>query len=443
MICFSNSYAARGSYVKYTDADRAEIGKYSRENSTAATLKKFRTRYPNLNESTVRGMRSAYDRTLASLKRQHGGSFNPDVHKVKEIRKQTANYAGRPLKLGDLDAKVMEECKKVRQSGGVLNGLVLRAIATAVIRMKAPEATIDLGRGWTNSMFKRLGYSMRHATTGKLQLPEKYVTEKQYTFLRDIALPVRKYSIDRSLIINWDQTPLQYAPTGQWTMEKTGESKVAINGMADKRNITAVLSVALDGTFLPPQLIYTGLTARSQPTVQFPENFHVTQNAKHWSNEDTMIQFLENIILPYVEQRRTSLNKPDMPALLIFDCFKPHMVQSVVQKMTDNNCIFVKVPENMTDYLQPLDVGINKPVKDFFRNKFCSWYTEQVMGGLEYEELAKLFKSGVALRERHAAWIIDMFNCFQHKREMVVNAFKRVGIPQFLELEDLNDDPFI
>ena len=84
-------------------------------------------------------MRSAYDRTLASLKRQHGGIFNPDVHKVKEIRKQTANYAGRPLKLGDLDAKVMEERKKVRQSGGVLNGLVLRAIATAVIRMKAPE----------------------------------------------------------------------------------------------------------------------------------------------------------------------------------------------------------------------------------------------------------------------------------------------------------------
>ena len=160
---------------------------------------------------------------------------------------------------------------------------------------------------------------MRHASTGKVQLPEKYVAEKQYTFLRDIALPVRKYSIDRSLIINWDQTPLQYAPTGQWTMEKTGESKVAINGMAVKRNITAVLSVALEGTFLPPLLIYTGLTARSQPTVQFPENFHVTQNAKHWSNEDTMIQFLENIILPYVEQRRTSLNKPDMPALLIFD----------------------------------------------------------------------------------------------------------------------------
>ena len=114
--------------------------------------------------------------------------------------------------------------------------------------MKAPEATIDLGRGWTNSMFKRLGYSIRHATTGKLQLPGKYVAEKQYTFLRDIALPVRRYSIDRSLIINWDQTPLQYAPTGQWTMEKTGESKVAINGMAVKRNITAVLSVALDET---------------------------------------------------------------------------------------------------------------------------------------------------------------------------------------------------
>ena len=116
MICFSNSYAARGSYVKYTDADRAEIGKYSRENSTAATLKKFRTRYPNLNKSTVRGMRSAYNRTLASLKRQHGGSFNPDVHNVKEIRKQTANYVGRPLKLGDLDVKSARKCDNQEES---------------------------------------------------------------------------------------------------------------------------------------------------------------------------------------------------------------------------------------------------------------------------------------------------------------------------------------
>ena len=109
--------------------------------------------------------------------------------------------------------------------------------------------------------------------TSKLKLPEKYVTEKQNTFLRDVALPVVKYKIDRSLIINWDQTPLQYVPTGQWTMEKTGERKVAINGMADKRSITAVLSVALDGTFLPPQLIYTGITARSHSfSRKFPWN---------------------------------------------------------------------------------------------------------------------------------------------------------------------------
>ena len=56
-------------------------------------------------------------------------------------------------------------------------------------------------------------------------------------------------------------------------MEKTGERKVAINGMADKRNITAVLSVAYDGTFLPPQLIYTGITAGSHPfSKKFPWN---------------------------------------------------------------------------------------------------------------------------------------------------------------------------
>ena len=36
------------------------------------------------------------------------------------------------------------------------------------------------------------------------------------------------------------------------------------------------------------------------------------------------------------------------------------------------------IPTNCSDTLQPLDVGVNKSVKEFFCQKFHSWYAESI-----------------------------------------------------------------
>ena len=41
------------SYVKYTPEDLYRIGKYGSENGPAAAVRKFKSRFPKLNESTV------------------------------------------------------------------------------------------------------------------------------------------------------------------------------------------------------------------------------------------------------------------------------------------------------------------------------------------------------------------------------------------------------
>ena len=47
----------RGSYLKYSAGERYDIGKHSPESGTASTLKKFKSRHPELKESTAHGMR--------------------------------------------------------------------------------------------------------------------------------------------------------------------------------------------------------------------------------------------------------------------------------------------------------------------------------------------------------------------------------------------------
>ena len=70
------------------------------------------------------------------------------------------------------------------------------------------------------------------------------------------------HKIPLELIINWDQTGIQLAPTSNWTMEKCGAERVEIAALGDKRQITATLAGTLAGELLPLQVIYTGTTER-------------------------------------------------------------------------------------------------------------------------------------------------------------------------------------
>ena len=76
--------------------------------------------------------------------------------------------------------------------------------------------------------------------------------------------------IPDDLIVNWDQTGIQLAPTGDWTMHRSGAKIIPIGNSDDKCQITAVLSASMDGKYLVPQLIFEGKTTRCHPKVTFP-----------------------------------------------------------------------------------------------------------------------------------------------------------------------------
>ena len=175
--------------------------------------------------------------------------------------------------------------------------------------------------------------------------------------------------IPHELIINRDLTPLKIAPSSNWTMEKRGTKRVEISAVDDKRQITAVFGCTLAGDFLPMQLIFTGTTQKCLPKVDFTPDWDVTCTANHWSNESTMLKYIDRIIVPYVQQRRLQLKlSSGYPALVIFDVFKGQCVESIFKKLEENNILYVLVPANCTDKLQPLDLSVNKPAKDYLKS---------------------------------------------------------------------------
>ena len=53
------------------------------------------------------------------------------------------------------------------------------------------------------------------------------------------------------LIVNWDQTRVNYIPVSSWTMQSEGAKKVQIVAKHDKRQITVVIAGSLKGDILP------------------------------------------------------------------------------------------------------------------------------------------------------------------------------------------------
>lgn len=64
-----------------------------------------------------------------------------------------------------------------------------------------------------------------------------------------------------------------------------------------------------------------------------------------------------------VERELPKLDK-DRPNLAIFDSFKGQTTPDIISILQRHNVIAVQVLVNCTDKLQPLDVSLNKPVKD-------------------------------------------------------------------------------
>ena len=81
---------------------------------------------------------------------------------------------------------------------------------------------------------------------------------------------------------------------------------------------------------------------------------------------ETMTEYLDNVLILYVAEKRESLNlSEDYPVLAIFDNFKGQCT-SVFLTQLDHNTNVVLVPPNCTNSLKPLDVSVNNLMVCYF-----------------------------------------------------------------------------
>ena len=150
-----------------------------------------------------------------------------------------------------------------------------------------------------------------------------------------------------------------------------------------------------------------------------------------------MVQYVENIVIPYVAAIRAAI-KEDKPALVIMDNFKGQITSAVTELMEEKDIHVVLLPPNTTDLLQPMDLSVNKPAKDFLKRRFKEWYSGEVMKQLDGKENETVDLEPINLglpipRELGSKWLVEMAEYFEENPQIIVNGFIRAGIADALD----------
>ena len=160
-----------------------------------------------------------------------------------------------------------------RSRGGVISKAVAVATAQALIK-RHPELNLNHinieESSWSKSLFKRMGFIRRLATTGKVSISEELKKEIEESYLYSIVKKTEENQIPLSLVINLYQTPTKFVPGCNKTLAEKGSKTVSIAGSTNKRMITATFAITLSGNFLPIQLIYGGKTSKKYSCCSFP-----------------------------------------------------------------------------------------------------------------------------------------------------------------------------
>ena len=136
------------------------------------------------------------------------------------------------------------------------------------------------------------------------------------------------------------------------------------------------------------------------------------------------------ILIPYINKKRDELKlSSDHYALVIYDKFKGQCTPAILELLEENSIDIVFVPANCTDRLQPLDISVNKPAKNFMRAQFQEWYAIQIQQQVEGKTEKKPVDLKLSIIKPIAArWFVKLSDYIKSKPDIIKNGFKGAGI---------------
>ena len=329
---------------------------------------------------------------------------------------------GRASCLADVQDELLRYIFEQREQGIGVSTTMVIIKATSISRdfkSKSPTAQYHSARRFVKSH----GFVHRMATHESQRNPLELVEETS-DFLNYIRPKLKQPCRDMDYIMNMDQTPIPFTYNSKRTLELVGVKTVhVIRSTNDTKRATCAMTVTASGKILKPFLVFKGKPGARIEQREFPsfskECFYACQD-NAWMDEGVMLLWIEKVLKPHV------FGAPEnIVPILFLDSYRCHMMASVVEKIQDLGVEVEHIPGGCTGLCQPVDVGVNKPLKDRLRRSWLAWMTQDAQ------------QNGTVrppTRGDISTWLVDSVGNLSHK--IVKNSWRHTNYSWFDDEDD-------
>jgi len=376
------------------------------------------------------------------------------------------------------EEKIKVHVQSLRDKGASINVIVTKSIMRAILETDCPAMleTCKLSNSFVHRwLHQQMNYSWRAKTTAASRVPDNW-KELGVLMAKRIAVNVHMYLIHPSLVINMDQTGVHLVPSSNRTFAPIGSSSIAVLGADDKRQITCCIASSMNGDLLPLQLVFQGKTTKCEPAAtaaSIAASVHITHSDNHWSTQETMQQYIKEVIVPYTKSKiQEHRLQADTRVVLVLDVWAVHKSEEfrMFLRQQHPNIHLVFVPACCTSKLQVADVILQRPFKHGIRSRFNEWVAEMIrdqiaannliglnaylkMSSIKPKVLQWCIESWTRLKDQsvyiRAGWKLCVFDLFDiTKQENIMQAVQEAAdnqldhrlVPEGQDEDDEEDD---
>ena len=348
------------------------------------------------------------------------GSMRLALQNTKKKRTKLTCNKGRKSRLDKWKEKLIPWVEVEQNDGKTVS------VRLAAVRAKRLDKGLRRMKRYTlfaivRRFLRSNGISLR-ASTHKSQEDPKEKAELATAFLQTTRRLLAQGNRDKRFIINMDQTPVNLHDSNKKTLAKIGSRTV--NAMEVKTSVgrvTVCLTVCADGTKLPPLIVYKGEPGRAvkREVTKYPNAAVYCVQPNAWTDERVALIWVDKVLAPYV----ATAPKGVVPYLFL-DKYRCHYQGSVAHNIEKIGVEWDIIPGGCTGLVQPIDVGIGKPVKHRIRQ----WLEEWLLENKGFDRV----KAPVA-RRLIADWTIKAWNSIT--KDMVWNSWRHQPFSYFPDEE--------
>ncbi|KAG5878335.1 hypothetical protein JTB14_035262 [Gonioctena quinquepunctata] len=250
----------------------------------------------------------------------------------------------------------------------------------------------------------RKGESM---SSQRLRGADPFVIKQWYQSLDRIHQTERIFATDGHLVYNCDETVFGHDPKDVLLVAPKGQKRVSKNIAGSGKRIQL-------GKYVWQSWI---------PEEDYPGTMYTAQH-EEWMKGGLFFKWFKESFLPFIKSTEERGGKY---VILIFDGASVHTSYPLSKCAIDNGVILLKLPANVSHYMQPLDKCVFKPIKTIWNKEmvdFNGTFPGRILPNGDFSKRIKSVWEGA------------------FKSEYLISGFRSTGLfPRFKSSTDIENVP--